>query len=122
MVYFALIRRLNNFSTMDIQAIKGKVNIFQIAEELGITIDKNTKRACCPFHNDKTPSLQFSESKQIATCFSSKCTAGTMDVIELVKRKNNWDLPQTLTFLNEKLGSQSNSNAVLISKNLISED
>lgn len=84
---------------MDIQAIKGKVNIFQIAEELGIKIDKNTKRACCPFHDDKTPSLQFSESKQIATCFSSNCTAGTMDVIELVKKKNNWELPQTLNFL-----------------------
>ena len=84
---------------MDIQAIKGNTNIFQIAEELGIKIDKNTKRACCPFHDDKTPSLQFSESKQIATCFSSKCKAGTMDVIELVKRKNNWELPQTLDFL-----------------------
>jgi DNA primase catalytic core len=107
---------------MDIQAIKGNTNIFQIAEELGITIDKNTKRACCPFHDDKTPSLQFSEEKQIATCFSSNCTAGTMDVIELVKRKNNWDLPQTLTFLNEKLGNQSNSEAILISKNLISDE
>ena len=84
---------------MDIQAIKGNANILQIGEELGIQIDKNTKRACCPFHDDKTPSLQFSESKQIATCFSSKCTAGTMDVIELVKRKNNWELPQTLNFL-----------------------
>ncbi len=84
---------------MDIQAIKGNTNILQIAEELGIQIDKNTKRARCPFHEDKTPSLQFSESKQIATCFSSKCTAGTMDVIELVKRKNNWELPQTLNFL-----------------------
>jgi DNA primase catalytic core len=89
---------------MDIQVIKGNTNIFQIAEELGITIDKNTKRACCPFHDDKTPSLQFSESKQIATCFSSKCSAGTMDVIELVKRKNNWDLPQTLTFLQGRTG------------------
>ena len=105
MVYFALIRRLNNFSTMDIQAIKGNTNIFQVAEELGIQIDKHTKRACCPFHNDKTPSLQFSEFKQIATCFSSKCSAGTMDVIELVKRKNNWDLSQTLNFLEDKTGS-----------------
>jgi len=87
---------------MDIQAIKGNTNILQIGEELGIQIDKNTKRACCPFHEDKTPSLQFSESKQIATCFSSKCTAGTMDVIELVKRKNNWELPQTLNFLQGK--------------------
>lgn len=87
---------------MDIQAIKGNTNILQIGEELGIKIDKNTKRACCPFHEDKTPSLQFSESKQIATCFSSKCSAGTMDVIELVKRKNNWKLPQTLDFLKGK--------------------
>ena len=107
---------------MDIQAIKGNTNIFQIAEELGITIDKNTKRACCPFHDDKTPSLQFSESKQIATCFSSKCSAGTMDVIELVKRKNSWELPQVLNYLNEKLGNQSNSGAVLISKNLVSDE
>jgi hypothetical protein len=35
MAYFALIRRLINFSTMDIQAIKGNTNILQIGEELG---------------------------------------------------------------------------------------
>ncbi|MBL4861493.1 MAG: hypothetical protein JKY09_00535, partial [Crocinitomicaceae bacterium] len=78
---------------MNIPDLKSSVNILQIAEELSIQIDKKTKRACCPFHDDKTPSLQFSHEKQIATCFSSKCSAGTMDVVELVKRKNNWELP-----------------------------
>ncbi|MBI3141713.1 MAG: hypothetical protein HYZ16_02675 [Bacteroidetes bacterium] len=76
---------------MDIQALKSRLDILEIAQSLGIRTDKNGK-ALCPFHNDKTPSLQFSREKQISTCFSSNCSAGTMDVVELVKKFNKWEL------------------------------
>ncbi|HUH73687.1 MAG TPA: CHC2 zinc finger domain-containing protein [Chitinophagales bacterium] len=88
---------------MDIKALKSQLEITHIAEQLGIRVGKNDK-SLCPFHDDKSPSLQFSRDKQIATCFSSNCNAGTMDVVELVKRKENWDLPQTLKWLEEQAG------------------
>jgi DNA primase catalytic core len=88
---------------MDIHTLKSRLNILDIAHTLGIKTDKNNK-AICPFHGEKTPSLQFSIEKQICTCFSSKCTAGTMDVVELVKKYKKWELPETLNWLAEQAG------------------
>ena len=88
---------------MDIQALKSSLDIMEIAQSLGIKTDKNGK-ALCPFHNDKKPSLQFSKEKQICTCFSSNCTAGTMDVVELVRKYNKWELPETLNWLADHAG------------------
>jgi DNA primase len=72
---------------MEITKIKSSLEITEVAKELGIEINLKTKKALCPFHADKTPSLQFSKEKQIATCFSSNCNAGTMDVIGLTEKK-----------------------------------
>jgi DNA primase len=70
---------------MEIRELKARLDIIEVAAKLGITLDRHNK-TCCPFHDDKTPSLQFSREKQIATCFSSNCTAGTMDVISLTEK------------------------------------
>jgi DNA primase len=88
---------------MHIPTLKKQLDIIVIAHELGIHLDKNHK-ALCPFHKDKTPSLQFSQKKQIATCFSGNCQAGTMDVIDLVKKYYSWELPQALQWLAPKAG------------------
>jgi DNA primase len=72
---------------MEIQQIKNSLEITVVAEQLGIKIDGKSKRALCPFHNDKKPSLQFSKEKQICTCFSSNCNAGTVGVIGLTEKK-----------------------------------
>ena len=53
---------------MEIHQIKTTLEITQVAAQLGIKINSKTKRALCPFHLDKTPSLQFSKEKQICTC------------------------------------------------------
>jgi len=92
---------------MDIQSLKSRLDIIEIARTLGIRTDKNGK-ALCPFHHDKNPSLQFSKEKQICTCFSSNCSAGTMDVVELVKKFNKWELPETLNWLAEHAGMIGN--------------
>lgn len=102
---------------MNIPSLKSKLDIIQIAESLGIKIDKNGK-ASCPFHNDKKPSFQFSKEKQIATCFSSNCKAGTMDVVELVKKYKSLELPETLEWLQERSGVvESNQNNIAPQKN-----
>jgi DNA primase len=71
---------------MKIQDLKQHFTILDVAERLGIQVNKQGK-AHCPFHDDKTPSLQFSKEKNICTCFSSKCNAGTMDIIGLTEKK-----------------------------------
>jgi DNA primase len=71
---------------MEIQDLKTRLSILEVADRLDIRVDKQGK-ALCPFHDDKTPSLQFSKEKNICTCFSSKCDAGTMDIIGLTEKK-----------------------------------
>ena len=89
---------------MDISDIKNKLDILAVADHLGIIINHRTKRATCPFHNDKTPSLQFSTDKQIATCFSTNCTAGTMDVIGLTEKYKNITTHEALNYLSQLAG------------------
>jgi DNA primase len=85
-------------STMNITAFKKELDILEIGKELGLKIAKNGS-CLCPFHKDKKPSLMFSREKQIATCFSGNCTAGTMDVIDLVQKFYSWELQKTLEWL-----------------------
>ncbi len=83
---------------MNIATFKKELDILEIGKELGLKIEKNG--AClCPFHKDKKPSLMFSREKQIVTCFSGNCSAGTMDVIDLVQKFYSWELPKTLEWL-----------------------
>ncbi|UZO80656.1 CHC2 zinc finger domain-containing protein [Aquimarina sp. ERC-38] len=93
---------------MDIAQIKANVDIINIATELGLQLDKS-KKCLCPFHKEKTPSLQFSREKQIATCFSANCDAGSMDVIDLVKKFYSWELPQALKWLESKASGSNYS-------------
>ena len=88
---------------MTIAELKSQLDILAVATHLGIAVDKHGK-AHCPFHDDNTPSLQFSREKQIATCFSSNCTAGTMDVIALTEKKLGLTTPQALKYLSELAG------------------
>ena len=88
---------------MHIPTLKSRLSITASAKELGIEPNRSGK-ACCPFHDDSSPSFQISEEKQIATCFSPRCEAGTMDVIGLVQKIKGWTLPETLTWLSERAG------------------
>jgi len=88
---------------MEIPEIKSRLNIIEVANHLGITINKN-QRALCPFHNDKSPSLQFSKEKSIATCFSSNCNLGTVDIIGLTERKLKMSTHEALKYLTKLAG------------------
>ncbi|QTY27306.1 CHC2 zinc finger domain-containing protein [Flavobacterium sp. CS20] len=89
---------------MEIQEIKNRLNITEVARHLGIEVNQRTKRALCPFHADKNPSMQFSEEKQICTCFSSNCNLGTVDVIGLTERAKNLNTHEALKYLSELAG------------------
>lgn len=75
---------------MEISEIKSQLSIATILQYYGLKPDKSSKM-CCPFHEDKTPSMQVYYKTQTAYCFSSNCkTHGrSMDVIDFIMLKEN---------------------------------
>lgn len=71
---------------MKIQEIKQQLGIEKVLSHYGLQADKNN-RLCCPFHKDKTPSLQVYPKTNSYCCFSSNCDAGTGDVIQFIQLK-----------------------------------
>jgi len=69
---------------MEITEIKEQLTIAQVLDHYNLSTDKGNM-LCCPFHNDKTPSLQIYPQTNTFCCFSSNCKAGTGDVIEFIK-------------------------------------
>ncbi|MBK9563902.1 MAG: toprim domain-containing protein [Saprospiraceae bacterium] len=75
---------------MEISEIKTRLTLAQVLHYYHLKPDKNL-RLCCPFHDDKTPSLQLYYKTHTAYCFSSNCkTHGkSMDVIDFIMNKEN---------------------------------
>ena len=69
---------------MEISEIKAQLTIGQVLDHYNLSADKNNMLRC-PFHNDKTPSLQIYPQTNTFCCFSSNCNAGTGDVIEFMR-------------------------------------
>ena len=59
---------------MEIQESKRKLTISEVIKHYGLKAVKQN-RLKCPFHEDKTPSLQLYYKTQTAFCFSTNCTA-----------------------------------------------
>jgi DNA primase len=75
---------------MEIIEIKQRLSITAVLAHYGLQADKNA-RLRCPFHEDKTPSMQVYEKTGTVYCFSGSCkTHGrSLDVIEFILQKEN---------------------------------
>ncbi|MCE2497245.1 MAG: toprim domain-containing protein [Flavobacteriales bacterium] len=73
---------------MEISQIKAELPIKKVLGHYGLKPDKH-QRLRCPFHDDKTPSLQVYYKTQTCYCFSSNCpTHGrSLDVIDFIMHK-----------------------------------
>ncbi|WP_127123028.1 CHC2 zinc finger domain-containing protein, partial [Chryseotalea sanaruensis] len=59
----------------------------------------------CPFHNDKTPSLQIYPATNTYNCFSSNCTAGSGDVIDFIMRMEKGTKREAILKAQELIGN-----------------
>jgi DNA primase len=80
---------------MDIKDIKQQLTINQVLSHYSLKPDKNN-RLVCPFHPDKTPSLQIYPTTNTYCCFSSNCNAGTGDTIQFIQLKENCNKHEAL--------------------------
>ncbi|MFA6924929.1 MAG: toprim domain-containing protein [Bacteroidales bacterium] len=70
---------------MKIPEIKQNLSLNTVLSHYNLKPDNNN-RLHCPWHDDKTPSLQIYPKTNTWTCFSSKCNAGSGDVIDFIMK------------------------------------
>jgi DNA primase len=80
---------------MELKDIKQQLSINQVLNHYNLKPDKNN-RLVCPFHPDKTPSLQIYPTTNTYCCFSSNCNAGTGDTIQFIQLKENCNKHEAL--------------------------
>ena len=83
-----------------IKEVKERVDIIKVAQYLGINLNRANKCKCL-WHEEKTASLSFSQSKQIFHCFG--CEVGG-DCITLVSKVLNINAYESAKLLNEVFG------------------
>jgi len=90
---------------MEIQDIKSRLTLATVLNYYSLKPDKNL-RLNCPFHEDKTPSLQVYYKTHTAYCFSSNCkTHGkSLDVIDFIMHKENFTKAEAIQKAIELLG------------------
>ncbi len=80
---------------MELKDIKQQLTITQVLQHYHLKPDKNN-RLLCPFHPDKTPSLQIYPKTNTYCCFSSNCNAGTGDAIQFIELKESCNKHEAL--------------------------
>jgi DNA primase len=93
---------------MEIPEIKAQLTIGQVLAHYHLVPDKN-HRLHCPFHDDKTPSLQVYEKTNTVYCFSTNCpTHGrSLDVIDFVLHKENCTKHEAIEKCKQWIGSEA---------------
>ena len=54
-----------------VEEIKARTDLADLIASYGVQIKRSgsTKKACCPFHNEKTPSFNINETRGFYHCF-----------------------------------------------------
>lgn len=79
-----------------VEQIKSLVTLRQVFDVLGVKVKGRV--ACCPLHQDKTPSMSFKDAG-LWYCFV--CGVGG-DMFELVMKVENLTFKESLSWFNEK--------------------
>jgi DNA primase len=75
---------------MTIPDIKAQLSILSVLQHYGLQPNRN-KMVCCPFHDDKNPSMQVYPDTNTVFCFSGNCSKNgkAMDTIQFIQDKEN---------------------------------
>ncbi|MFN5073466.1 MAG: toprim domain-containing protein, partial [Cyclobacteriaceae bacterium] len=94
---------------MEISEIKAQLTIAQVLDHYGLKPDKNN-RLNCPFHADKTPSMQVYPETNTVFCFSSNCKlhGRAIDQIDFILHKEGISKHSAIIRAQELLGHTSN--------------
>ena len=89
-------------SANTVQSIKERLDIIDVIDAQ-VKLNKMGKNhgACCPFHNEKSPSFTVSAEKQFYYCFGCGATG---DVIKFYQEYNGYSFQQTIETLSAKAG------------------
>ncbi len=90
---------------MEIKEIKEKLSIGEVLNHYGLQPNRN-KMLCCPFHNDKKPSMQVYPETNTAHCFSGNCehTGKAIDQIDFILHKESCSKHEAITKAKSLLG------------------
>jgi len=93
---------------MEIPEIKSRLSIAKVVSYYGLKPDKHA-RLSCPFHEDKTPSMQLYYKTQTAFCFSSACPTNgkSVDVIDFIMYRENCSKHEAINKAKNLLGVES---------------
>ena len=75
------------------ETIKAAVPVRQAAEHYGLRVNRNGM-ACCPFHNDRHPSLKLNEDYFF--CFGCGATGDVIDFVARLLDLSNYEAAQRL--------------------------
>lgn len=91
---------------MEIAEIKAQLTIAQVLDHYGLKA--NNKMLCCPFHNDKTPSMQVYTETNTVHCFSSNCKlhGRAIDVIDFIMHLEGITKHEAILKAKELIGYQ----------------
>ena len=90
------------YSDSVLDEVRAAVNIVSLVSEY-VALKKRGRNhvARCPFHNEKTPSFNVSEEKQIFMCFG--CGLGG-DVFKFIMQMEHLAFPEAVRFIAERRG------------------
>jgi len=104
---------------MEISEIKAQLDILDLLRSYSLTPDRN-KRINCPFHDDKTPSMQVYPETSTVYCFSSNCKlhGKAIDQIDFIMHKENCTKHEAILKAKELLNYSTNPKRMNQDENL----
>src|SRR5690606_29405649 len=87
-----------------IDDVKARLDIVDVVSGYVTDLRKSARtfKACCPFHNERTPSFVVDPERQTWHCFGACSTGGV--VIEFVRRREGLDFKEALRLTAERAG------------------
>ncbi|MBN1965201.1 MAG: DNA primase, partial [Anaerolineae bacterium] len=83
--------------------VKARLDLVAYIEE-SVPLQKagRTYKACCPFHQERTPSFVVFPETQTWRCFGACAEGG--DIFSFAMKQNGWDFKEALRHLAERAG------------------